>query len=147
MRAPPASYPEDRETQDQQDQEDHDEDIEQEAGDVGRCGRYAGEAEDTGDDRHQKEDQRPFQNCHRPSLQPAGRRIRGSYKKIADLTSSVGASSTTDEAGGGEIAPPPPREFGLSRPKLALLETAPRPQNPPKQPRRGGRPTTLYPPG
>src|SRR6202040_3054012 len=75
------SDPEDRETQDQQDQEDHDEDIEQEAGDVGRCGRYAGETEDTGDDRHQKEDQRPFENCHRPSLQPAGRRIRGSYKK------------------------------------------------------------------
>ena len=70
-RARMALYPEDREPEDQQHQEDHDEDIEQEAGDIRRCRRYAGEAEDAGDDRHQEEDQRPFQNCHGGFLQPA----------------------------------------------------------------------------
>src|ERR1700730_8853780 len=63
-----ASHPEDRKAQDQQDQEDHDEDIEQEAGDIRRCGRYAGEAENAGNDRDQKEKQRPSKNCHRPLL-------------------------------------------------------------------------------
>src|SRR5712691_851038 len=53
-------YPEDREAEDQQDQEDHDKDIEQKAGNLGRRGRYVGEAEDAGDDRHQKEDQAPI---------------------------------------------------------------------------------------
>src|SRR5215217_4743244 len=56
--------PEYREPEDQQHQENHGENIEQEAGDVGGSRRNAGEAENAGDDRHQKEDQRPFENCH-----------------------------------------------------------------------------------
>ena len=57
-----ALRPEYRNPEDQQHQEDHDEDIEQNAGDVGGGRRNAGETEKTGDDRHHKEDQRPFQN-------------------------------------------------------------------------------------
>src|ERR1700736_3994974 len=64
------SHPKDRETQDQQNQEDHDEDIKQEPGYIRRCRRYVGEAEEAGDQRYQKEDQRPFQNCHWPLLYP-----------------------------------------------------------------------------
>jgi hypothetical protein len=59
------SDPEDCKPQNQQHQEDHDEDIEQEAGDVRRCSRDAGETEDAGDDRNQKEDQRPLEDRHR----------------------------------------------------------------------------------
>src|SRR5215216_7006086 len=56
--------PEYGEPEDQQHQENHGENIEQETGDVGGSRRNAGEAEKAGDDRHQKEDQRPFENCH-----------------------------------------------------------------------------------
>ena len=54
--------PEYREPGDQQHQEDRNGDVEQEAGDIGRSRRNAGEAEKACDDRHQKENQRPFEN-------------------------------------------------------------------------------------
>jgi len=53
----------------QQHQEENHEHVKQQARDVRGRRRYAGEAEYAGDNRHQKEDQRPFQNCHRPLLQ------------------------------------------------------------------------------
>jgi len=56
---------------------------------------------------------------------PACRRIRGSYKKIADLTSSDGTGSTTDEAGGVEIATSPGGQLGSSRHNWALLNRVP----------------------
>ena len=62
--------PEDRKTQDQQDQENHDKDVEQEAGDVRGRSRYAGEAEDAGNNRHQKEDQGPSVIAAAPTLRP-----------------------------------------------------------------------------
>jgi hypothetical protein len=56
--------PEYREPEDQEHQEDYGENVKQEAGDVGGGRRNVGEAENAGDDRYQKEDQRPFENCH-----------------------------------------------------------------------------------
>ena len=87
--------PEDRKTQDQQDQENHDKDVEQEAGDIRCCSRYAGKAEDAGNNRHQKEDQGPFQKDLRPRV--------AAPCKIADLTSGDRPGSGSGRRVGGVL--------------------------------------------
>eukprot|EP01035_Chromulina_nebulosa_P062374 gene62374-85300_t len=56
--------PKDRDAEQQQHDENRQEDIEEYARQIGRRGRDSGKAEDSGDDRHEKEDQRPFQKAH-----------------------------------------------------------------------------------